>query len=144
MVAEASAGGPPAPGKPGISSPSMSARASVGRNGAPGGMVKTRGSRIGMESCHAGRRGRQAGLWTASRSRAQPRREPLPIGFLAGNAETQAIGRVGEGARQNARREQALEGCSRVQARGETEELCSTDDAPAVLRQQRVEPRRFA
>src|ERR1700749_5248026 len=62
MVASASAIGPPAPGKPSISTPSRSARLRVGRNGAPEGIVKTRGARWAMRAFYAARGGRQAGL----------------------------------------------------------------------------------
>ena len=145
MVALASASGPPAPGKPSINSPSRSARASVGRNGAPGGMVKTRGSRIGMPGCHAGRRGRQAGLWTASRSRAKRRREPLPMRFLAGNAETQAIGRIDERARQRCPpRAGGRRLLPRPAARRDGRALFHRGCASRYCVKQRVEPRRFA
>src|ERR1700749_4357276 len=102
MVASASAIGPPAPGNPSISTPSRSARLSVGKNGAPEGIVKTRGARWAMRAFYAARGGRQAGLLAGRlRSSSQGRVEPSPCVLVGRNPEAQPVGYVRERARED-------------------------------------------
>src|SRR5208283_1333443 len=84
---------PPAPGKPSTRTPSSSARLSVGRNGAPEGIVKTRGSRGGMRAFYAGRAGRQATRILA------PKMEPQRLAF----SPTVLVLRSAEGASRRTR-----------------------------------------
>ena len=106
---------PPAPGKPSISTPSRSARLSVGRNGAPEGIVKTRGARWAMRAFYAARAGRQAG-GQALQLTVERRGEPFPCVLVAGNPESQPVRRVGEGAGEDSRGQQPLKGGARVGA----------------------------
>ena len=64
--------------------------------------------------------------------------------FAHGNSESQPVGRIGEGAGQNPRAEQALEAFARLGVGREAEEARSADHAPAAPLEQRVEPRASA
>src|SRR5277367_3300412 len=80
-----------------MSTPSRSARLSVGRNGAPEGIVKTRGARWAMRAFYAARVGRQAGrLGERFSLPSQRRGEPFPRILVARNPESQAIRSVCE------------------------------------------------
>ena len=74
--------------------------------------------------------------------RRQPLRQPPPFLFRSRNSKANALRRVGEGARQNSLAQQVDEALSRGCTMRETKELRSSDNRPAAIGEQPVEPHR--
>src|SRR5580698_7674951 len=123
-----------------MSAPSRSARLSVGRNGAPEGIVKTRGARWAMRAFYAAREGRQAGPREARFSSfPQCRGEPFPCVLVGRNSESQAVRSVRERADENSCGQQPREGGARVGMSAQPKETRPADDSPAAAAQEGVE-----
>src|SRR5258708_36187057 len=124
-----------------MSTPSRSARLSVGRNGAPEGIVKTRGARWAMRAFYAARGGRQAGqLGERFGSPPQGCGEPFPCVLIARNPEAQPVRSFRERTREDSSDEKAFKGGARVGMRGQSTEASSADDSPAGAVQEGIEP----
>src|SRR6202453_4678755 len=128
-----------------MSTPSRSARLSVGRNDAPERIVKTRGARWAMRAFYAARVGRQAArLEERFGSPSQGAGEPSPCVLVARNPESQAIRGLCERAGENSCRKQPSKGGARVGAGGQSKKGSAADDSPADAVQESVEPRGVA